>query len=89
MVNIERIYDGIRREERAALRQRTEEASRRAPQLRELARQRAGAFAEAAAGRLPAAEAAAQLRALNARERELLRGQRVRLQQRELRERRR
>lgn len=74
MVNIERIYDGIRREERAALRQRTEEAYRRAPQLRELARQRAGAFAEAAAGRLPAAEAAAQLRALNARERELLRG---------------
>lgn len=73
MANIERVYDQIRREERAALQRRVDEAYRREPELAALADQRRTVFLDAAAGRLAPDAAGERLRALDGRERDLLR----------------
>lgn len=72
MVNIDRVYDNIRREERAAQQRRIDEACRRAPALEALFRERQGLFADAAAKRIAPGAAQARLKALSVRERELL-----------------
>lgn len=72
MTHIDRIYDGIRREERAARQQRIDDACRRAPGLAEVLSSRQAVFADVAGRRLSPAEAQARLMALAAEERALL-----------------
>ena len=72
MTHIDRIYDGIRREERAARQRRIDDACRRAPGLAEVFSGRQAVFADVAGRRLSPAEAQARLVALAAEERALL-----------------